>query len=146
MSGVNINPIKVLFMGSAAKQNNRTRPLSPHLSIYKPQITSVLSISHRLTGVALYIGVLVLVWWMVMKIYGCDCITPLFHTTVGQLLLGAWSFALFYHLCNGIRHLFWDVGRGFNMSSVRASGVAVILSAIALTALSWALALQLISL
>lgn len=133
-------------MGSASKNAQRTRPLSPHISIYKPQITSILSITHRLTGVTLFIGVLLLVWWMVSVIYGCDCITPLFKTVPGQVFLAAWSFALFYHLCNGMRHLFWDIGKGFEMATVRKSGIVVVISAIALTALSWALALQIISL
>lgn len=118
----------------------KERPLSPHLTIYRPQITSVLSISHRATGVFLFLGSFVLIWGMVLDIYGCDCIFPLFHTSIGQLALFAWSFFLFYHLCNGIRHLFWDAGKGFEIHQVTASGILVLFASTILTLISWAIA------
>ncbi len=114
------------------------RPLSPHLSIYKPQITSVLSITHRATGFALFVGALVLSWWIILSVYGCSsCITGLLFTPVGKVFLFLWSAALYYHLLNGVRHLFWDMGKGFEIKTVNKSGVAVIFGTILLTAGSW---------
>lgn len=128
-------------MGNSSP-NTQNRPLSPHLSIYKPQITSVLSITHRLTGVALYAGVFVLAWGIIMGVYSqCNCIFALLTTPVGLVSVAGWSFALFYHLCNGIRHLFWDMGKGFELETVTASGIAVVVVSSVLTAVSWAVAL-----
>lgn len=122
------------------------RPLSPYF-IYKPQITSVLSITHRLTGIALYIGFILLSWWIAESIYlsfspsgESGILTAFFTTSVDYLLLIGWSFALFYHLLNGIRHLFWDMGKGFDLKSVSTSGWLVVIGATLLTALSWTLA------
>ena len=109
------------------------RPLSPHLQIYRPQITSVLSIVHRLTGVALTLGTLLLTWWLVSAAYGPDAFADaqgFLASWLGQLLLWAFTFALFYHLGNGIRHLAWDFGWGFELSQVRASGLAMLAFAV----------------
>jgi succinate dehydrogenase / fumarate reductase cytochrome b subunit len=116
------------------------RPLSPHLQVYKPQITSVLSILHRITGVALAAGTLLLVWWLIAAAIGpgyFGTVQAVIGSWIGRLLLFGWSFALFYHLCNGIRHLFWDMGRGFELPTVAASGWAVVIVSIALTAAAW---------
>lgn len=116
------------------------RPLSPHLQIYRPQLTSVLSILHRLTGLALAAGTLLLVWWLYAAGAGRDAfldVQAFMGSWVGRLLLAGWTFALFYHLCNGIRHLFWDAGRGTGLASVHASGWAVVGASTALTAASW---------
>jgi len=119
------------------------RPLSPHLQIYRPQLTSVLSITHRITGMALVIGTLVLVYWLLAAASGPEAYAS------AQALLGSWfgrvvmlgfSYALFFHLCNGIRHLFWDAGLGFELKTAYASGKAVIAVSIALTVIAWALA------
>jgi succinate dehydrogenase / fumarate reductase cytochrome b subunit len=115
------------------------RPLSPHLQIYRPQITSVLSIVHRITGVALTAGTLLLTWWLVAAAYGPDAFTDaqaFVGSWFGQLLLWAFTFALFYHLGNGIRHLAWDFGWGFELSKVRASGFAMLAFAAAGTLLT----------
>ncbi len=116
------------------------RPLSPHLQVYKPQLTSVLSILHRMTGVALAVGTLLLVWWLIAAASGADAfnmVQTVIGSWIGRLLLFGWSFALFYHLCNGIRHLFWDMGRGYELPTVAASGWAVVIISIALTGISW---------
>jgi succinate dehydrogenase / fumarate reductase cytochrome b subunit len=116
------------------------RPLSPHLQVYKPQLTSVLSILHRITGVALAVGTLLLVWWLIAASIGpayFDRVQSVIGSLIGRLVLFGWSFALFYHLCNGIRHLFWDMGRGLELPSVAASGWAVIVISLALTGISW---------
>ncbi|MSQ69188.1 MAG: succinate dehydrogenase, cytochrome b556 subunit [Gammaproteobacteria bacterium] len=117
-----------------------TRPLSPHLQIYRPQLTSVLSITHRATGVALSLGTVVLLYWLQAAARG-EAAYAAAHGVLSlgavKVLLVAWSWAFFYHLCNGIRHLFWDAGMGFELGRAYASGYAVLASASALTALVW---------
>ncbi|MEX2454705.1 MAG: succinate dehydrogenase, cytochrome b556 subunit [Rhodospirillaceae bacterium] len=116
------------------------RPLSPHLQIYKPQLTSVMSILHRATGVSLAVGTLLLVWWIVAAASGPDAFETaqgFIGSWFGQLLLLGWSFALFYHLCNGIRHLLWDAGKGIELEAAYASGRIVIAAAILLTIGVW---------
>ena len=114
------------------------RPLSPHLQIYRPQITSVLSITHR--AVALAVGAFAFAYWLNAAAYGDEAFgraqAALAHP-LGRLLLFGWTLALFYHLCNGIRHLFWDAGWGFEMSALRASGVTMVLASLVLTFLAW---------
>lgn len=125
-------------MSNKAKKSVNNRPLSPHLTIYKPQITSVLSISHRLTGLALFVGTLILAWWIILSIYGnCDCINKIIMSTPVRFLLVLWTLALYYHLLNGIRHLFWDMGKGFEIKAVNKSGIIVVLGAFGLTLASW---------
>ncbi|NQV54818.1 MAG: succinate dehydrogenase, cytochrome b556 subunit [Rhodospirillales bacterium] len=120
------------------------RPLSPHLQVYRPQITSVLSITHRMTGLGLSVGALALTYWLNAAAYGADAFgraQAILGSGIGIILLIAWTFALFFHLCNGIRHLFWDTGRGFEMSTLRVTGWVVILASLALTAGTWVLVL-----
>ena len=121
----------------------RPRPLSPHLQIYKPQITSMLSISHRATGVALAAGTLLLAAWIVAAAIGPGAharVAAFAGSWIGQVLLFGWSVALFYHLLNGIRHLVWDTGRGFDLATMEMSGKAVVAGTVVLTALAWILA------
>jgi succinate dehydrogenase / fumarate reductase cytochrome b subunit len=125
------------------------RPLSPHLTIYKPQITSVLSIAHRLSGIFLYIGCLLFAWTLIFSTYESSFatsflnITSIFFTSIiGQALLFFWSFALFYHLCNGIRHMFWDMGKGFELRTVTISGIAVLVVSLSSTLASWCIAIK----
>ena len=116
------------------------RPLSPHLQIYRRQLTSVLSILHRITGVALAAGTLLLVYWLIATAAGPDSFATaqgFIGSVVGRLLLLGWTWALFYHLCNGIRHLFWDAGRGFELQTAYASGWAVVGASVALTLVAW---------
>ena len=118
----------------------QNRPLSPHLQVYRPQLTSMLSITHRLTGVALAIGTLLLVWWLVAAATGPEAYATAqtaISSVIGRLLLFGWTLALFYHLCNGIRHLFWDAGYGYELKSAYASGWAVMAATVALTLLAW---------
>ena len=118
------------------------RPLSPHLQVYKPQLTSVLSISHRATGIALAVGTLVIVYWLMALAGGPESYLRaqllLGHWFV-ELLLFGWTFALYYHLANGIRHLVWDAGFGFEIESVYRSGRLVVAAAAVLTLLTWIL-------
>lgn len=120
------------------------RPLSPHLQVYKPQLTSVLSITHRATGVVLAMGLLLLTYWLIALAAGPESYTyarALLASWIGKLVLLAFSFALFYHLCNGIRHMFWDVGLGFEIKAAYASGWAVVVVSAALTVAAWVVAL-----
>ena len=119
---------------------SQDRPLSPHLQVYRPQLTSVLSILHRLTGVALAVGTLLLVYWLVSVAAGAEAYETaraLIGSIFGRLLLFGWSIALFYHLCNGIRHLFWDIGLGYELPVVYRTGWAVVIVTLGLTLLSW---------
>ncbi|MSP88892.1 MAG: succinate dehydrogenase, cytochrome b556 subunit [Alphaproteobacteria bacterium] len=118
-----------------------TRPLSPHLQIYKPQLTSVLSITHRATGVALSAGAIFLVIWLAAAAAGparYAQVNAFLGSWFGMLLLIGWTWALFFHLCNGIRHLAWDVGWGFELPQLHASGWAVVAGSVALTVIAWA--------
>lgn len=113
------------------------RPLSPHLQVYKPQLTSILSIFHRATGVWLTLGSPLLVYWLVALASGhqrFDGINQFLGHWFGQLLLLSWAFCVFYHFANGIRHLVWDSGRGFELKSVYAGGWLVLLFSLAATA------------
>ncbi len=116
------------------------RPLSPHLQIYRWQLTSVLSILHRFTGVALTAGTILLVWWLVAAANGPESFESaqwFLGSWLGLLLLFGWSVALFYHLCNGLRHLWWDTGSGLDLRSVYVSGWAVLVGTAILTVLAW---------
>ena len=116
------------------------RPLSPHLQVYRPQITSVMSITHRATGVALSIGTLVLVAWLWSAAYSPDYFNFWQHIATkwwAHVVLSGWTFAIYYHLANGIRHLFWDMGKGFSLTNVTRSGLVVLLFATASTVITW---------
>ena len=119
---------------------SRQRPLSPHLQIYKPQITSVLSILHRGTGIVLSIGSIILVSWIVTLTLGES--TYLMYSNIinnwfGKFIIFGFTFALFYHLSNGIRHLFWDAGYGYDLNHAYISGISVIISSLLLTSITW---------
>jgi succinate dehydrogenase / fumarate reductase cytochrome b subunit len=119
---------------------SQSRPISPHLQIYKPQLTSVLSITHRGTGIFLCIGLLALCYWLVALALGpaaYDQAQGVLGSAIGQVLLFVWSFSLFYHLCNGIRHLFWDAGIGLELDAAYTSGKAVVGAAGGLTVITW---------
>jgi len=120
--------------------SNNGRPLSPHLSIYRWPITMTMSILHRATGVAMSVGFIVLAGWLFDAAMGAETYAAMLSyldTMVGKLLLMGWSFAFFFHLSNGVRHLFWDSGRGFEKATANASAWFVLLLAIVLTALFW---------
>ena len=116
------------------------RPLSPHLQVYRWQLTMTLSILHRMTGVGLAVGTLLLVWWLAAAATGPEqfaLVQSIMGSLVGRLLLLGWTFALFYHLANGIRHLFWDMGAGFELKTTYRSGWLVVVASFALTAIAW---------
>jgi len=120
--------------------SNAGRPLSPHLSIYRWPMTMVLSILHRLTGIALSLGLPVYAAWLMAASGSAgdfDAMTALLGSLPGRLLLIAWSGAFFLHFANGVRHLAWDLGYGFERSQANATGWAVIVAAALATALYW---------
>lgn len=118
------------------------RPTSPHLQIYKPQLTSATSIFHRFAGVSLAIGTIVLVYWLIAAAMGgeaFDTAEAIIGSIIGRILLFLWSLAFFYHLLNGIRHLAWDAGWGYELPTAYRSGYAVIVGSLVLTVLAWVL-------
>lgn len=124
------------------QQSNR--PLSPHLLIYRPQLTSVLSITHRGTGALLAVASVLLVYWLWAIDSGLDAFNTaqaFFGSWFGLLLLFGCTFALLYHLCNGIRHLFWDAGMGLDLDATYRSGRIVVVVSGGLTVLAWILGL-----
>ena len=116
------------------------RPLSPHLSIYRWYLAMALSIGHRVSGSALAVGLLLLTWWLVALASGPEAfaiVQGVMHSWIGVLVLFGYSFVLFYHLANGIRHLVWDVGYGFELETVERSGKAVLIIAAVMTVFTW---------
>lgn len=117
--------------------SNSQRPLSPHLQVYKPQLTSMMSITHRATGMFLSLGLVAFVFWLYQlatHTVMANEMMAFFQAGVGLVLLYTWVFAFAYHLCNGIRHLFWDVGKGYSIPAVYRSGYLVIVVALLITA------------
>ena len=116
------------------------RPLSPHLTIYRWPITMVLSILHRMTGVALSVGLIAFVVWIEAVAYEFipyDRVFALMQSLPGQILLLGWCFSFFFHLSNGIRHLIWDTGRLFEKKQADVSAWIVLLASASLTLLYW---------
>lgn len=116
------------------------RPLSPHLQIYKPQLTSVLSILHRATGAALAAGALLLTAWLFAALAGDDAfalVQGFRRSLPGQVMLFGWLFSFVYHFLNGLRHLKWDALFGLDMKSVYSSGWVVAIGAVAVTGAIW---------
>lgn len=120
--------------------SSQNRPLSPHLQVYRPQYTSMISIFHRITGVGLWVGTLLLVYWLVAAAIGAEAYETardLIGSFLGRLCLFGWTVALFYHLCNGIRHLVWDIGVGLELRTSFYSGMAVLAGTVILTLVTW---------
>ena len=120
----------------------RPRPLSPHLQIYRLPLPALMSISHRLSGVVLSSGTILVAIWLMMLAAGEDSFAVaqmVVSHPLGQLVLFGYSVALFYHACNGVRHLFWDAVIGLNIPAIYKSGQAVLVLAIMLTAGLWGL-------
>jgi succinate dehydrogenase / fumarate reductase, cytochrome b subunit len=121
------------------------RPLSPHLQIYRPMLTMVMSILHRITGAALYVGTLLLAWWLVA---GATSPTAFANaqwfmgTWFGRLVLLGYTWALLHHMLGGIRHFIWDTGRGFGVQEREWLAKASLIGSGALTLLIWAVALS----
>ncbi len=116
------------------------RPLSPHLQVYRLPLAAWLSISHRITGIGLTLGGLLLTWWVVAAAYGEEAyvtFTGFLGSPFGLFILFGFSVALFFHLCNGIRHLFWDAGKNFSIVETKRSNAVVLAGTAILTAIAW---------
>jgi len=121
----------------------RERPISPHLSVYKPQLTSVMSISHRISGAFILFGAFVFVLHLLSVASGpesCRCISAFISSSLGKIALILWLAAMYYHFYNGIRHLFWDLGYGLDIKKANNSGIFVIISTIISVLISIAIA------
>jgi succinate dehydrogenase / fumarate reductase cytochrome b subunit len=128
------------MIGRATDGRLVRRPLSPHLQIYRPQISSALSILHRISGVALSVGALLLVCWLVSAATGdaaYDGLSGFLRSWLGVLLLFGWTVALWYHFCTGLRHLAWDAGYGFDLPTMHLTGKAVLAATAVLTVFTW---------
>jgi succinate dehydrogenase / fumarate reductase cytochrome b subunit len=116
------------------------RPLSPHLQIYRWYLTMALSIGHRVSGIGLALGLLLLTWWLLALASGPEAfaaVQAVMHSWIGVLVLFLYTFVLFYHLGNGVRHLVWDFGCGFDIAIAARSGIAVLAFAGIMTVLTW---------
>ena len=122
------------------ERNLSSRPLSPHLQIYKPMLTTAMSIMHRITGVGLYFGIVLLVWWLTAASISdsyFDFVQGFFGHWFGRLVLFGFTWALMHHALGGLRHLLWDTGRGFDLKVVEWLVRANLAGSIALTLLVW---------
>jgi succinate dehydrogenase / fumarate reductase cytochrome b subunit len=124
----------------ASPTTTRPRPLSPNIQIYRPQLTSVLSILNRITGIILSGCAVVLVVWLVAAAWGPQAYAPVqaaIASWIGRTVLFGATFAFFLHLCGGIRHLVWDTVHGFELRSIYISGWAVVVAGVVLTVAAW---------
>src|ERR1700757_3905128 len=120
----------------------KRRPLSPHLQIYRPTLTMVMSIAHRITGAMLYLGTLLLTWFLVAAASGASTFEAAAYwvnSVLGKAVLVGFTWALFHHLLGGIRHIIWDTGRGFEPRQREFLAQATLCGGIALTAAVWAI-------
>ena len=128
------------MMAEAKATPLKNRPLSPHLTIYKPMLTMMMSIVHRITGAALYFGMLLVVWWLLAAASGPNAYAKVqwfMETLIGRLILLGFSWALLHHMLGGIRHLIWDTGRGLDKVSIEIFALATIIGSTVLTVLVW---------
>ena len=128
---------------SGSNPGGDARPLSPHLQIYSPQINMIMSIAHRMTGGALYVGTLLLAWWLIAAATGpayFEFVNGLLGSLVGRLILFGYTWALLHHMFGGIRHLIWDTGRGFELGTIDLMCWLSLIASVACTVLIWAMA------
>ena len=122
------------------ERNLSPRPLSPHLQIYKPMLTMMMSIMHRITGVGLYFGIALLAGWLLAAAFSESCFEfaqGVFGHWFGRLLLFGFTWALIHHALGGLRHLLWDTGRGFDLNTVEWLARANLAGSVILTLLLW---------
>lgn len=118
----------------------RSRPLSPHLQVYKPIPTMVMSIVHRITGVALYFGTVLVAWWLIAAASGevyFDWVNWFFGTLIGRVVLFGYTWALMHHMLGGLRHFMWDMGHGYEKNFSTKLALATPIVSVALTVLIW---------
>jgi succinate dehydrogenase / fumarate reductase, cytochrome b subunit len=123
---------------------SRPRPLSPHLQIYRPSLTMMMSIFHRTTGAGLYFGTLLLAWWLLAAASGPNAYSAVegfFGSIFGRVILFTYTWTVIHHMLGGIRHLIWDTGRGFEAHEREWLARATLAGSIGLTILLWAVGL-----
>lgn len=126
-----------------ADSRPQARPLSPHLQIYRPMLSMMMSITHRITGVALYFGIILFVWWLSAAAYSdryFDLVNGVFSHWLGRLVMFGFTWALIHHALGGLRHFLWDTGRGFELATVEWLVRANLMGSIVLTVLLWLVA------
>lgn len=126
----------------ARYRTSANRPLSPHLQVYRLTITMAMSVLHRITGAALYLGTVLLAWWLVAAAsseHYFNFVNQLFATHLGRLILLGYTWALFHHMLGGIRHLIWDTGIGLGKNAIDKLGWATLILSLALTIATWML-------
>jgi succinate dehydrogenase / fumarate reductase cytochrome b subunit len=125
---------------AGATPGARKRPLSPHLQIYRLTITMAMSVVHRITGAALYVGTLLVAWWLIAAAIGPDyfaLVNGLFATPLGMIVLVGYSWALIHHMLGGLRHFVWDTGAGFDLGTIDLLAWGTIVLSVLLTAGLW---------
>jgi succinate dehydrogenase / fumarate reductase cytochrome b subunit len=135
---------EALMIGKRSDGTLVRRPLSPHLQVYKPQVSSMTSIMNRMTGIALSVGLLLMVWWLVAAATGPQAFATaqgFIGSPIGLILMFGWTLSLWYHFCNGIRHLLWDTGWGFEIKTSHLTALIVVIATVVLTLLSWIIGL-----
>lgn len=128
-------------MSKTSVEIRKSRPLSPHLSIYKRQISSVLSVGHRLSGIGLFFALAIMVWWFILWVFsGFDSgYIGFFDYFFVKLILFVAVYGYFYHLCTGLRHLIWDMGFCFSIPSINITGWLAVAFSVLLTVCYWLL-------
>lgn len=124
----------------AGTQGESGRPLSPHLQIYRPMLTMMMSIVHRMTGAALYLGTALLAWWLIAAASGPEAFATVqwfMGSIIGRLILLGYTWALIHHMLGGMRHLVWDTGRGFDLKTIEIMARMTLGGSIALTIVVW---------
>ena len=131
-----------------ANTKDAGRPLSPHLQIYRGGLTMLMSIVHRITGVALYAGTLLLVWWLTAAATSdsyFETVQAVFGSWIGLLVLFGFTWALVHHTVGGIRHLIWDTGRGYDLKTVETMARLSVAASIIITLAIWVIAFGVMS-
>jgi succinate dehydrogenase / fumarate reductase cytochrome b subunit len=139
MADQKTSPLPIAPLGLA-----KARPLSPHLQIYRPMLTMMMSIAHRITGAALYVGTLLLAWYLIALAAGPETFAPaaaVFGSLLGRFVLLLFTWALFHHLLGGVRHFIWDLGYGMDHPEREYLAMGTLIGGIVLTLLVWGLAL-----
>jgi succinate dehydrogenase / fumarate reductase cytochrome b subunit len=130
-----------MIMTEAPVARSKGRPLSPHLQIYRPMLTMMMSIVHRITGAALYFGTILMVWWLIAAASGPNAyatVQAFMGSLIGRLILFGYTWALIHHSLGGVRHLIWDMGRGYGPVEREWLAGATLVGSIGLTILLWA--------
>ena len=128
----------------AGTASRRSRPLSPHLQIYRPTLTMTMSIAHRITGAALYFGMLLLAWWVISAASGPNAYATFeafIGSFIGRVILFGYTWALLHHLVGGLRHFLWDTGHGYELSTIDLLSWGTLAGSATLTLLIWGVVL-----